>query len=217
MLQASGWEWLPEQPWFYDNNELNNELDAVRVLLAEDDDDLRELLAESLRGQGYLVMEAADGEQLIEFLAARLLGLEEPGATAVRSRHGRPNELGCGVDLIVSDIMMPGPNGLWALATLRHMDWATPFVVITALDDEQARRQAEKLGAAAFLRKPLELERFLGTVSNLTGPASPELLEPRRERASEAARAGKARREVFRGAARMARRRGTSEQMEPRR
>jgi len=136
------------------------ELWPTRVLLAEDDPDLRILLADTLRQDEYKVLEAKDGEQLLDLVASQLL-----------YPRGSPGIL----DLIISDIRMPGPNGLWALATLRHMDWVTPFVVITAYSDANTRAEAERLGAAAFMPKPIDLEVFRATVNNLAGPATPTL------------------------------------------
>jgi CheY-like chemotaxis protein len=168
-MQTMGWEMIPDEAPFWEGDQT----EPVRVLLADDDEDLRLLLAAALREDGYLVIEAATGEQLIDLVAAQLMGAGEDGG----ERGGGSGDLGRGVvDVIISDILMPGPNGLWALATLRHLDWATPFVVITALEDEGTRRQARRLGAAAFLRKPIDLRQFRATVANLAGPALPEAL-----------------------------------------
>jgi DNA-binding NarL/FixJ family response regulator len=77
------------------------------------------------------------------------------------------------VDLIVTDIRMPGPSGLWALATLRHLDWVTPVLVITAYDNAKTRAEAARLGAAGILVKPIDLDLFRAAVADLAGPALP--------------------------------------------
>jgi CheY-like chemotaxis protein len=125
------------------------------ILLAEDDDDLRQLLATVLRAEGYGVIEVRDGEQLL---------------AAVASQSTGDGDLDTAVDLIVSDIRMPGPSGLWVLASLRHIDWATPFVVITAFADAATFAEARRLGAAAVLSKPIALDDLRNTLLNLTGP-----------------------------------------------
>lgn len=155
-MQAFGIEWLSEQPSFVENVEPS----PVRVLLAEDDDELRELLAAALRVDGYLVIEASDGEQLTEYLTSQLIGGSDGSDL---------------VDLIISDIRMPGPSGLWALALLRQRDWATPFLVITALPDAEQHARARQLGASALLTKPIGLSRFRSVVANLAGPGSVSL------------------------------------------
>lgn len=127
----------------------------LKVLLAEDDDDLRHLLAAVLRAEGYGVIEVRDGEQLLAAVAAQFAG---------------DGDLVRPVDLIVSDIRMPGPNGLWVLASLRHIDWVTPFVVITAFADAATLAEAHRLGASAVLSKPVALQQLRDTLLNLTGP-----------------------------------------------
>src|SRR5262245_7795253 len=70
-----------------------------RVLVAEDEPDMRGVLAELLRSDGYTVIEAADGDQL---------------AQRVWSSQSKRGEVG--VDLIISDVRMPGLSGMEMLA-----------------------------------------------------------------------------------------------------
>jgi DNA-binding response OmpR family regulator len=107
-----------------------------RILLAEDDDEMRLLLAEVLEKEGYEVIQAEDGSALLEELANQLLEQE-------------PQEF----DLVVSDIRMPGCSGLKALEGLRASNWRTPFLLITAFPDDAVRVEARRLGAA-ILAKP---------------------------------------------------------------
>src|SRR5512143_970709 len=83
-------------------------LHPARVLLAEDDFELRSLLATSLRRDGFEVLEARDGAELLRYIDE--LVLQAKGQI--------------GVDLIVSDIRMPGFNGLSVLGWMRKGDWA---------------------------------------------------------------------------------------------
>ncbi|HVV52414.1 MAG TPA: response regulator [Polyangia bacterium] len=102
---------------------------SLRILVAEDDADRRRLLAAALRRDGHQVVEAADGAELLEALAATLI---EPAAGAF--------------DLVVCKQALPGIPGLTVLAGLRSRDRATPFVLITS--EPRVRERARRLGAA---------------------------------------------------------------------
>lgn len=114
---------------------------SVSILIAEDDEDTRTLLAEILRGDGYRVEEAASGPDLARAIANRL-----------ETRRAVP------LDLIVADVRMPGMSGLQVLDALRAVDWATPVVVMTAFGDDDVRAEALRLGAIAVLQKPFEMD-----------------------------------------------------------
>lgn len=120
----------------------------TRILLAEDDDELRWALAESLEGLGYEVEQVSDGRGLLERLALELLR-EPPSAAA---------------DVIVSDVRMPGVNGMQILESLRSRGSATPFVLISAFVDDGARERASALGATALLEKPIDLSTLRRTI-----------------------------------------------------
>jgi FixJ family two-component response regulator len=60
-------------------------------------------------------------------------------------------------DLIVSDVRMPGLNGMQLLESVRRRGWVTPVVLISACGDVEMRRKAEELGSAAFLDKPIDI------------------------------------------------------------
>ena len=127
---------------------------VFRVLLAEDDDAFRRLLAGALRRGGFEVIEARDGRELVDRLASLL-----PGAG--------PSD-GMPIDLIVSDIRMPGITGLDVLDKLRLADWATPVILITAFGDNATRAEAIRLGATMF-DKPFDLSDLRTMALHLTG------------------------------------------------
>ncbi len=112
-----------------------------RVVVAEDDDELRCLIAASLRDSGCDVLEARDGRELFDILAAM-----SPPA------HLEPP------DVIVSDVRMPGPSGLDGLSMLRRSTWSIPVIVITGFGDLATHDEARRLGAAIVLDKPFDLE-----------------------------------------------------------
>jgi len=120
-----------------------------RVLLAEDDDQMRMLVAAALRADGHHVVEARDGRALLDEIGSELLG-ERPGQLT---------------DLIVSDIRMPGLTGLEVLAGIRQARWSTPVILITAFGDEATHVAARALGAACF-DKPFDLDDLRTAVLN---------------------------------------------------
>ncbi len=128
-------------------------VDAVRkpqVLLAEDNQDLRELLAEIMIALGTDVEAVPDGGRFLVSIAA----------------HYREGHTFARVDLIVTDVGMPVCSGLDVLGALRAVGWGTPAIVITGLPTPMARARASRLGAT-LLTKPLDLALFQGTVLEL--------------------------------------------------
>jgi DNA-binding response OmpR family regulator len=118
------------------------------VLVAEDDNDMRFLVADALRKDGYDVREAAHGGELLDLLSAQVRNPE------------------IAVDLIISDIRMPVCNGLKVLETLRKMQWKVPVILMTAFGDDGTRSAAEELGAF-LVDKPFPIDDLRTTVGSL--------------------------------------------------
>lgn len=129
-----------------------------QLLLAEDDDELRVLLCEWLEDQGYAVTAVRDGFELLEAVARHVSG--------EKTFRG-----------VVSDIRMPGPEGMFALATLREEDNAVPVILTTAFGDEATKLEAVRLGALAVLDKPLDLDA-LGRLLTAELPVLPATDSP---------------------------------------
>jgi DNA-binding response OmpR family regulator len=117
-----------------------------RILLAEDDGDLRIILAETLREQGHQVREVADGNRLAEALGAILVG----GPLAF--------------DLVVADLHMPGWSALGLLDVLRSRPGCPPFILMSGFGDDADRGQARRLGALGLLEKPFSPRALLAMV-----------------------------------------------------
>lgn len=120
-----------------------------RVLLAEDDDDVRDALARLLRLAGYEVRCVSSGMQMIEICGAWTLDEEEPPC-----------------DFIVTDVRMPGFNGLEVVEGLRKSGWRQPVVVISAFGDAEMQRRVRRLEPAQLFAKPFDpdaLERALAS------------------------------------------------------
>jgi DNA-binding response OmpR family regulator len=111
-----------------------------RVLVADDDLDMRRLVAESLRKDAYEVVEEVDGGRLL----VRIAAIYTVGDTSDP------------VDLIVSDIRMPVCSGLDILEGLREAHCRIPVILMTAFGDDQTRARAEKLGAL-LIDKPFQM------------------------------------------------------------
>jgi DNA-binding response OmpR family regulator len=121
------------------------------LLLAEDDDGLRPLLAERFRAEGFEVVEAEDGSAVVEYLAESIVQ---------NSRHP-------GFDLIVSDIRLPGLNALDVLRGARGALEATPVILITAFGDQRTHDRALLLGASAVFDKPLDVDDLIDAAYRL--------------------------------------------------
>ncbi|MEI9937918.1 MAG: response regulator [Pseudomonadota bacterium] len=114
-----------------------------RVLLAEDDVTLREILAMVLSEGGYQVATVSDGSELRRSL-----------------RDATPEAR---FDLIVTDVNMPGGSGLDLIELLRQNGDTTPVIVVTAFPQEDIRKRAKDLGLR-LLAKPFELETLRAAV-----------------------------------------------------
>lgn len=114
-----------------------------RVVLAEDDSALREMLALVLSEAGYQVTTARDAAELARFL--------------------RPSPTSAPFDLIVTDVNMPGGSGLDVIDQLRQDGDSTPVIVVTAFPQEHTRKRAQELGLR-LLAKPFELETLRAAV-----------------------------------------------------
>jgi len=122
-----------------------------RVLIAEDDGELRQLMARSLAEDGYEIDEALSGLELLALLA-------------------RPCRR---YDVVVSDIRMPGLSGLEVLDDLRthreFKDSTVAVILVTAFPDLQVRAEAGRL-QATLLEKPVDLDELRDTVADLVDP-----------------------------------------------
>ena len=127
----------------------------TRVLLAEDDPDMRFVLAMALRQDGYEVEEVADGTELEAVIRAAAEGAYDQAP----------------VDMVVSDVRMPGKNSLDVLRGLRRLDWVVPIVLITALGSPEVHAEARRLGVRAVLNKPFNLDRLRRLLQSITPAA----------------------------------------------
>ena len=114
----------------------------MRVLLVDDDADLRDALAQTLSLEGFHVQPHRDG-------AAALAALERDAA----------------IDCLVCDIRMPGLDGMAVLARVRHRDADLPVVLVTGHGDVPLAVKAMRAGAYDFIEKPLSTARLVATLT----------------------------------------------------
>ncbi len=124
-----------------------------RVVLAEDDNEMRALVRDALRADGYEVTEVANGSQLRSLLDAAFGGQDH------RS-----------IDLIITDNRMPKCTGLDVLTLLREQDWATPVILITAFGTDEVHAEAKRLGVAEVFDKPFKLQSLRAAARRLSPP-----------------------------------------------
>jgi two-component system response regulator (stage 0 sporulation protein F) len=122
-----------------------------RLLLAEDDAELRAFLAERFRAAGFEVVEAEDGTGVVECLAETIVDTRQRAS----------------FDLLISDIRMPGLTAFEVLRNAQRALRSTPVILITAFGDRRTRDRAHFLGAAAVFDKPLDVDDLIGAARRL--------------------------------------------------
>jgi CheY-like chemotaxis protein len=125
-----------------------------RILLAEDDDAMRELLVGWLLDAGYDVTACNSGLDLLNHLERSVLSAEL-----------------LEFDIVLSDIQMPLGNALDVLDEFFGCDGVPPMILITAFGDRHTHAAASQLGAASVLEKPFERSRLLEEIRRLRNRA----------------------------------------------
>jgi CheY-like chemotaxis protein/phosphoribosyl 1,2-cyclic phosphodiesterase len=115
---------------------------GVRILVVDDDPDIRALANHALSQDGHIVIEASSGEEALALIEAEL------------------------PDLLVLDLLMPAQGGLEVLKILRsrQASAALPVVVLTAMDDEVNTRVGFEYGATDYLTKPFSVPQLAARV-----------------------------------------------------
>jgi CheY-like chemotaxis protein len=116
---------------------------AERILVIDDDEDIRTVLQEVLAAAGYQVEVARDGAEAL----AKLPGAAPP--------------------LILLDMMMPNMDGETFLKTLRGTPHMQDALVVVVSGSAGVRQRASTLDVAGCLEKPFELDALMGVVSRL--------------------------------------------------
>ena len=114
-----------------------------KILVVEDDKNLRKLIVTCLEKANYTVFDTKNGEEALELMDRQY------------------------VDLIVTDIMMPEMNGYELIKELRDANYNTPILIITAKEDIEDKRVGFSLGADDYMVKPINIDELIMRVKSL--------------------------------------------------
>jgi Nif-specific regulatory protein len=128
-------------------------MQPTKILVADDEQNLRRVLAALLRRDGHEVVQAANGHEAIERLAD--------------------------VDVVITDLRMPGADGMEVLRTASRNHPHVPVIMITAYGSVGQAVEAIKAGAFDYIEKPFEQESIKVIVDKAIGQASANKLAPR--------------------------------------
>ena len=120
------------------------------ILLVEDEEQLIDIVASVLEEEGYEVRKSLTAEEALQQVP-----------------HYQP-------DLIISDMKMGGMDGFTLFQKVRSDSRVgkVPFIFLTALDDSTSKKQAQALGATAYVTKPFDVDDFVKLVKTVLVPAS---------------------------------------------
>ena len=127
---------------------------SASIVIVDDEPDVAELFRQRFRRearQGTYVMHfAASGEEALALLGGEI----EPGVIAM-----------------LSDINMPGMDGLELLSAVKRRFPDLPVMMVTAYGDDERRRRAAEYGAAEFFTKPVDFDLLMTLLRQLPSPA----------------------------------------------
>jgi CheY-like chemotaxis protein len=110
--------------------------DKKRILVIEDDEEMRALLKDMIEEEGYRTASVNNGSEAFRKLAKESF------------------------DLIITDVRMPGLTGLDILPGIKRLQPEAPIIVITAFGSEEVQRKAFERGANAYLEKPIHFHKL---------------------------------------------------------
>jgi len=126
---------------------------TAKILVADDEQNLRRVLAALLRREGHEVVQAATGLEAIERLAD--------------------------VDIVITDLRMPGADGMEVLRTASKNHPHVPVIMITAYGSVGQAVEAIKAGAFDYIEKPFEQDSIRVIIDKAIGQAIANKLAPR--------------------------------------
>lgn len=112
------------------------------VLIVDDDDDIRSVLSDAVKNWGFSVSDAKDGEQAI-----------------LKLLHEH-------FDIVISDLMMPGLDGLTLLQKIKELDKEILVIIITGYATIETAVKAINAGAYDYIAKPFSLDELMVVIRN---------------------------------------------------
>ena len=131
---------------------MTSERDIKTILLVDDETDIRSIYAELLEDLGYRVLSEPDGLSALAFV-----------------------KQGAGIDLVITDYMMPNMNGLKFVKALRAMRPLVPVIMITGFTSLENCLQSKHLGVFEYVEKPIRMDEFRRLVAAAFEQGSPAL------------------------------------------
>ncbi len=119
---------------------------VARILIIEDDEEMRSLLEDFLKGEGYEAESALNGFEGLRKLAQDTF------------------------DLVLTDVRMPGLTGLEVLSAIKRVQPEVPVMVITAFGSEEIHHRSLERGASGYLEKPIRFLELKALISRLVSP-----------------------------------------------
>ena len=107
----------------------------MKILIVDDDPGTRNALKAGLTSFGYHVLAAADGPEALKIIESSISGVEP-------------------VEIVVTDLKMPGMNGLELIRSAKKMSSGLAAILMTAYGDDHIREEVTNLGRCGYLDKP---------------------------------------------------------------
>jgi CheY-like chemotaxis protein len=92
---------------------------------------------------------------------------DEPGSQRIMPSGAMPRTFGSSSKAVLSDINMPGMDGLQLLAEIKERFPDLPVMMVTAYGDDERRRRAAEFGAAEFISKPIDFDQLKAQLRQL--------------------------------------------------
>lgn len=115
----------------------------TNILIVEDEDRIADFIGRGLKGEGWTTTRAGDGESALDLL--------------VDNRF----------DVVLLDLMLPGMSGHDVCSRMRMKNDFTPILMLTAMDDLEARITGLNRGADDYLAKPFEFDELIARINAL--------------------------------------------------
>ena len=117
------------------------------ILTVDDSTSMRQMVRATLQSAGYGVVEAADGQEALDFARANA------------------------VDLVISDVNMPRMDGITLVSQLRTLPGyrLTPLLLLTTESSQEKKMEGKRAGATGWIVKPFNPTQLLATLSRLFG------------------------------------------------